>query len=157
MNNTLRHRRTVVLLMCGFALLAGTNACSSAGTSRPAPSAADVSKRLQEELIKAKPGSVIALPAVKFQFDRTLSLSVPKVTIRGEGINKTTLSFKGQTAGSAGMLVKADDFTIEDLAIEDAAGDALKIDGGTNITIRRVRVEWTSGPQTTNGPYGCTR
>src|SRR6185436_4401107 len=42
----------------------------------------------------------------------------------------------------------------EDLAIEDAAGDALKIDGGTNITIRRVRVEWTDGPKTTNGPYG---
>src|SRR6187549_2325208 len=119
MNNTLCHRRTVVLLMCGFALLAGTNACSSGGTQSTGPlAAADVSKRLQEELIKAKPGSVIALPAGKFQFDRTLSLSVPKVTIRGEGINKTTLSFKGQTAGSAGMLVKADDFTIEDLAIE---------------------------------------
>ena len=117
-------------------------------------SAADVEKRLQEDLIKAKPGSTIALPAGKFKFDRTLSLSVPKVTIKGQGENKTILSFSGQKAGSAGMLVKADGFTIEDLAIEDAAGDALKIDGGTDITIRRVRVEWTGGPQTTNGPYG---
>jgi parallel beta-helix repeat protein len=154
MNTHLRKAKNL-LLMCSFALLFIANACSSAETQQIGPlQPADVSKRLQEELIKAKPGAVIALPAGKFDFDRTLSLSVAKVTIRGQGIDKTTLSFKGQSAGSAGMLVKADDFTIEDLAVEDAAGDAIKIDGGTNITIRRVRVEWTGGPKTTNGPYG---
>ena len=114
----------------------------------------DVTAKLQEELIKAKPGAVIELPEGKFSFDKTLSLTVDKVTIRGKGMDKTVLSFSGQKAGSAGMLVKAGDFLIEDVGIEDAAGDALKIDGGTNITIRRVRVEWTGGPKTTNGPYG---
>ncbi|MEP7274544.1 MAG: parallel beta-helix domain-containing protein, partial [Acidobacteriota bacterium] len=156
MKDQLRQRKSLVVFICVSGLLFWTAACSAPGAGKqegPLPPA-DVSKRLQEELIKIKPGGVITLPAGKFQFDRTLSLSVPQVTIRGQGIGNTTLSFKGQTAGSAGMLVKADDFTIEDLAIEDAAGDALKIDGGTNITIRRVRVEWTGGPQTTNGPYG---
>lgn len=151
----MKERKSRTLLICAFGLLICAAACVPGDGNNSAPlSAADVSTRLQEELIKVKPGGVIALPAGKFQFDRTLSLSVGKVTIRGQGIDKTTLSFKGQTAGSAGMLVKADDFTIEDLAIEDAAGDALKIDGGTNVTMRRVRVEWTNGPQTTNGPYG---
>ena len=48
----------------------------------------------------------------------------------------------------------ASDFTIEDLAIEDTAGDALKITDGRNITVRRVRTEWTGGPSTENGAYG---
>jgi len=40
------------------------------------------------------------------------------------------------------------------VAFEDTAGDALKIEDSTNVTIRRVRVEWTGGPKQTNGPYG---
>lgn len=153
MNNL---KRSAAFIL-GFGLAVLISACAGSpgnGSQTSALPAAEVEKRLQEELIKARPGSVIALPAGKFKFDRTLSLSVPKVTIRGEGMDKTILTFSGQKAGSAGLLVKADDFAIEDIAIEDAAGDALKIDGGTNITIRRVRVEWTAGPQTTNGPYG---
>ena len=45
-------------------------------------------------------------------------------------------------------------FTIEDLAIEDTKGDALKVNEGSNIVIRRVRTEWTGGPNTKNGAYG---
>jgi parallel beta-helix repeat protein len=56
--------------------------------------------------------------------------------------------------GAEGLLVGADDFTIEDLAIEDTRGDALKINEGSNIVIRRVRAEWTNGPDEENGAYG---
>ncbi|MFN7999877.1 MAG: parallel beta-helix domain-containing protein [Acidobacteriota bacterium] len=145
----------IVLAVVSLALLAFAAACNSEpnGQSSTAP-VADFQKKLQEDLIKAKPGAVIELPEGKFSLDKTLSLKVDKVTIRGKGMDKTVLSFKGQTAGSAGMLVKANDFVIEDLALEDAAGDALKIEDGTNITIRRVRVEWTGGSKETNGPYG---
>ena len=48
----------------------------------------------------------------------------------------------------------ADDFVIEDLAIEDTIGDALKINESTNVIIRRVRTEWTNGPDPENGAYG---
>jgi parallel beta-helix repeat protein len=85
---------------------------------------------------------------------RSLSLKVDGVTVRGAGIDKTILSFKNQVSGAEGMLVTANDFTIEDLAIEDAKGDALKINEGKNIIIRRVRTEWTNGPATENGAYG---
>ncbi len=47
----------------------------------------------------------------------------------------------------------ASDFTIEDLVIEDTAGDALKVNEGRNIVIRRVRTEWTNGPDEKNGAY----
>lgn len=114
---------------------------------------ADIEKTFQEQLISAKPGSVIELPEGKFHFDRTLSLTVDNVTLRGKGMDKTILSFAGQKEGAQGLLVKANAFTIEDIGIEDPAGDALTIQGGSNIIVRRVRAEWTRGPNENNGPY----
>jgi parallel beta-helix repeat protein len=110
-------------------------------------------KHLQEKLIKANRGEVIALPAGKFHLDRTLSLTVNGVTIRGQGMDKTILTFAGQKEGASGLLVKANDFTAEDFAIEDTAGDGLTVEGADGVIIRRVRVEWTRGSNRANGPY----
>lgn len=107
--------------------------------------------RLMEQLIDAKPGDVIEIPEGTLNFSRGLSLTVDGVTIRGQGMDKTVLNFADQIAGAEGLLVTASDFTIEDLAIVDAKGDGLKINEGENITIRRVRAEWTGGPKTENG------
>jgi parallel beta-helix repeat protein len=120
--------------------------------SKPAPG--DFQKSLQERLINAKSGDVIDLPEGRFHLDRTLSLTANGVTIRGKGMDKTVLSFAGQKTGAQGVLIKANDFIIEDVGIEDTAGDALTIQDGSNITVRRVRVEWTRGPNSANGPYG---
>ncbi|MEE2566766.1 parallel beta-helix domain-containing protein [Hyphobacterium marinum] len=114
----------------------------------------DYAATLMEQLIDAQPGEVIEIPAGVFVFDRSLSLTVDGVTIRGAGMDETVLSFSGQTSGAEGLLVTASDFTIEDLAIEDTRGDALKVNEGDNIVIRRVRTEWTNGPDTENGAYG---
>jgi hypothetical protein len=121
------------------------------------PTQVNFQKELQEKLIKAKAGDVIEIPEGKFQLDRTLSLTADKVTVRGKGMDKTILSFAGQKEGAQGMLVKANDFTIEDLAIEDSAGDGLTMQGGNNITVRRVRVEWTRGPIAATAPMPSTR
>jgi len=109
---------------------------------------------LQLQLLDAKPGDVITIPEGIFPMTRSLSLTVDGVTIRGAGQDKTILSFKNQIAGAEGLLVTASDFTIENLAIEDAKGDGLKINEGKNIIIRGVRTEWTNGPATDNGAYG---
>ncbi|HTM23092.1 MAG TPA: parallel beta-helix domain-containing protein, partial [Kofleriaceae bacterium] len=83
-----------------------------------------------------------------------LSLDVAGVTVRGRGPDSTILSFAGQTDGAEGLLVTADDFVIEQIGVEDTAGDALKVEGTTNATFRHVRVEWTAGPRPENGSYG---
>ena len=108
----------------------------------------------QEQLINAKPGDIIDIPAGTHVFSRSLSLSVPGVTLRGKGMNSSILSFKGQAQGAEGLLVSANDFIIGDVAIEDTKGDALKINQSKNVTIRRVRTEWTNGAKTENGAYG---
>ena len=114
----------------------------------------DFEKSLQQRLLDAKPGEVIDIPAGKYALSRSLSLAANGVTIRGQGMDKTVLSFARQISGAEGMLVTGDDFTIEDLAIEDSKGDALKINGVRNSVIRRVRAEWTGGAKSSNGAYG---
>lgn len=130
------------------------SACSKDVSEEPGVSAAAFQKQLQEQLIMAKPGDVITIPAGVHRINRGLSLNVSGVTLRGEGMHESILSFKNQLQGAEGLLVNASDFTIEDLAIEDTAGDGLKINEGRNIIIRRVRTEWTIGPDEKNGAYG---
>jgi parallel beta-helix repeat protein len=144
-------RKQLALTMVAGSLLAG---CAKEAPVVQSKQDGDYQKQLMERLIDAKPGDVIEIPAGKFQFDRSLSLRASGVTLRGAGMDKTILSFKGQKSGAEGLLVNASDFTLENLAIEDSKGDGLKVIEGGNITVRGVRVEWTGGPRTTNGAYG---
>ena len=129
-------------------------ACSGGDRPEQPPAETEFQKQLQMQLIKAKPGDVITIPEGVHAINRGLSLNVSGVTLRGVGMDKSILSFRGQVQGAEGLLVNASDFTIEDLAIEDTPGDALKINEGRNIVIRRVRTEWTNGPDEQNGAYG---
>lgn len=108
----------------------------------------------QVALIEAEPGDVILFRAGTYDFTRELSLDVDNVTIRGEGMDDTILSFAEQVEGAQGVLITADDFTMEDIAVEDTRGDAVKIEGTDGVFLRNVRVEWTGGASSTNGAYG---
>lgn len=109
---------------------------------------------VQTAMIEVPVGGTIAFGAGTFRFTTDLSMDVDGVTIRGAGADETILSFAGQTSGAQGILITGNAFTIHDLAIEDTAGDSLKILGAKGVTIRDVRVEWTGGPKPTNGAYG---
>ncbi len=114
-----------------------------------------VLKEIQEKLINAKPGETIDLPEGKFSFTKGLSLEgVENVTLKGKGPDKTIFSFKNQTEGAQGLGVKANGCTLEGFALEDAKGDAVKVQDSKNITFRNMRVAWTEGPKSTNGAYG---
>ena len=139
------------LALAGCGAEPGKAASAGAGAAAGDPAFAAA---LREKLLDAKPGDVIEVPPGVHRFDRSLTLRADGVTLRGAGMDKSVLSFKGQKAGAEGLLVNASDFTIENLAIEDSKGDGLKVNEGENITIRSVRVEWTSGPSTDNGAYG---
>lgn len=141
-------------LLFTVALGAALAGCGKQDAAPQNTADASFEAKLQEQLLDAKPGSVIEIPAGHYSLKRGLSLRTDGVTIRGAGMDKTVLSFKGQVVGPEGLLVNASDFTIENLAIEDTKGDALKINQGKNITIHGVRIEWTDGPRTTNGAYG---
>ena len=146
-------RTAIVVIVLGL---------TAAGCGRQGPAeqagltAADIAfqKQLQEQFLDARPGTVIEIPPGRHALDRVLTLRANGVTIRGAGAGKSFLTFKNEISGPEGILVYGNDFTIENLSIEDTRGDGLKINDGENITIRGVRVAWTDGPKTTNGAYG---
>lgn len=152
-------RRTFALVVLLLPVLGG---CFRAVRVPATPAKAikiDPGPNAQEEaqtaLINASPGSVIEFGAGTFALTKGLSLRKDNVTIRGQGIDKTILSFKNQVEGKEGLSVGGrDGFTIEDLTVEDTKGDAIKVEGGTGVTFRRVRTRWTGGAKESNGAYG---
>lgn len=115
---------------------------------------ADAQERLQEALILAEPGDIVELGAGKFELTDGLSLDVDKVIVRGQGMDKSVLSFAGQLGAGEGFLVTSDDVVLRDFAIEDSKGDGIKSKGADRIVYHAVRVEWTGGPKASNGAYG---
>lgn len=115
----------------------------------------DFQKKLQTQLIMVDDGGTIDLEEGKFTIDGTLSMEGKKrVTIRGKGIGKTILSYKGQQSGAEGIRISnAEDITIEDLTIEDAKGDCIKTMDVKGITFRRVWAGWTGKMSEKNGSY----
>jgi parallel beta-helix repeat protein len=114
----------------------------------------NVQYELQSKLIDAMPGDVIELAEGHFQFHRQLDITTSHLTIRGAGSNKTVLSFKGQASGGAGLEATGDQLLLEGFAVEDTAGNAIKVLGADGVTFRDVRTEWTGPASSTNGAYG---
>ncbi len=123
-------------------------------TEPPSDTPKSFEKTLLEQLITASPGSTINIPEGRFTISRALSLKIDGVTIKGKGMDKSILSFAAQIQGSEGLIVTADNVTLQDFAIEDTSGDAVKVNECRDLIIRRVRVEWTNGPDVNNGAYG---
>ncbi len=109
---------------------------------------------IQEALILAEPGDIIRLSAGIFTLEDSLSLDVPGVQIEGEGMGQTILDFSNQLSGAQGLSVTSDNVTLQDFAIQNAKGDAIKVKSVTNIKFLRVKTEWTNGPSSENGAYG---
>lgn len=120
-------------------------------TFSPGP---DAQKQVLEELILAEPGAVFEFEEGVYEFTDGLSLSVDDVTIRGKGMDKTIFSFKNQEAGAEGLYITSNNVVLEDFAIEDTKGNASKSLKADNIVYRRIRAEWTNGPDEKNGAYG---
>jgi parallel beta-helix repeat protein len=143
-----------MLLAALLAFSLGARADSSIGTTIQLAPGPDLAYRLQTAAILAQPGTTIELPAGRFEFTDQLVIRVSHLTLRGQGMNQTVLSFKNQVNGGEGILVTGDAFTAEDFGIEDTPADGLKVASVNGLTVRRVRAEWTRGPNKANGSYG---
>ena len=115
---------------------------------------ADPYTEIQEALILANPGDVVHISEGFYKLEDSLSIDIDNLTLQGDGINKTILSFKDQMSGAQGLSVTSDGVTLQDFAVEDAKGDAIKVKGVHGISFIRVRTEWTNGPDELNGAYG---
>ncbi len=137
------------LKLCSIVLMACT------GLSLEVFSQKDFQKKYQSQMILAETGEVIELPEGTFTLTNTLSLEgKKKITIRGKGMDKTILSFKGQTDGAEGIRVSdCSDITLEGFTVQDAKGDGIKTMHVIGITFRNIKAEWTGVPGPENGGY----
>jgi len=138
-----------ILIVIIFTILAVVS-CNA-----PKKNASQIQKEIQERLINAKPGDTISFDEGFYEFKSSLSLDgIENITIKGKGAGKTILSFKGQTEGAEGFMVKANGITFEDLTVQDTKGDGIKVQNSKGVTFRRVNVRWTEGAKASNGGYG---
>ncbi|MGB2403862.1 MAG: parallel beta-helix domain-containing protein [Flavobacteriaceae bacterium] len=116
----------------------------------------DLEAEILEQFILAKDSSTIELPEGHFLFSQALSLdNKTHLTVKGQGMDKTVLSFKGQSSGAEGLkITNSRNITLVDFAIEDAAGDNLKISESDSVIMRRLRSAWTGEVSVENGAYG---
>ena len=107
------------------------------------------------KFLLAKDSTVIELDEGSFLLSQSLSIDgVKHVTIKGKGIDKTVLSFKDQTKGAEGIrITNSTNITIQDLTVEDAKGDNIKVMDTDGITIRNVQSSWTGKVSKENGAY----
>ncbi len=117
---------------------------------------ADFQKKIQRQLIMAEDGAIITIEAGTYTLSGSLSLEGKKrIIVRGAGMDKTVLSFKGQTDGAEGLRISnAENITLENLTVQDAKGDAVKTMNVNGITFKNIKTEWTGEPKATNGAYG---
>ena len=149
MKNSIKYLQQFKLIF--FSFLLSFNCFGAITIVNPS---ADPYSDIQEALILAEPGDIVRLTAGFYELEDSLSIDVENIRLEGEGIDKTVLSFKNQKSGAQGLSVTSDNVVLQDFAIEDAKGDAIKVKGVDGISFIRVRTEWTGGVSSDNGAYG---
>lgn len=140
------------LIVCGGAW--AEEPPTTGGKTYVIPPSTNGQYQLQELIINALPGDTIQLEAGLYEFQNQIDVAVDNITIRGRGSDKTILSFKKQASGGQGIEATGNNLLIENLAVEDTTGNAIKVVGARNVTFRDVRTEWTGPPSMSNGAYG---
>jgi parallel beta-helix repeat protein len=112
-------------------------------------------RSLQTQFIAVADNDTIVLPAGNFMFTKSLTMDGKSgIVIKGQGMDKTVLSFKNQTEGAQGLMItNGKNITLVDFTVEDAKGDNIKVSDTRGITFRRVRSSWSGGPSNANGAY----
>ena len=130
--------------------------CSKMPEYNPERHYKSIEKSLSAQLMLAGDSSVIELPEGHFAFKNSLILEGKNnIAIRGKGPDKTILSFKPQESGAEGLRVaNCTNILLENFAIEDAAGDNIKVTDTDGITFRNIKSAWTGAVKEQNGAYG---
>ncbi len=139
------------IVAIGAMLLASTSAYAAIHTVEAGP---DAQERLQTALIEAEPGDTVQIGAGRFELTDGLSLDVDNVSVRGAGPDESILDFTNQVGSGEGLMVTSDDVVLHGFAIENTRGDGIKSKEANRIVYDNLRVEWTNGPDPTNGAYG---
>lgn len=116
----------------------------------------NIEKELQTQLILVESGGIIRIPKGTSEIKGTLSIEGKEdITIIGEGMNHSILSFINQEEGAEGLkITNCKNITLKDFSVQNSKGDGIKSQDTDKIYFYNVKTEWTNGPKPTNGSYG---
>ncbi|MBY5994178.1 parallel beta-helix domain-containing protein [Ferrimonas balearica] len=118
---------------------------------------------ITEAFINAQSGDVIVLPEGTFMLDRTLlfdgdadgdGVFAKNVTIMGYGQDATVLDFSQADSGDGIFVQNAVNITIQDLSVNEAKNNGIKLKNSNGIILRRLATVWEGDLDEDNGAYG---
>jgi len=130
------------------------NSCSNATTTHCVKVRGGDEAALQEAVNSAEPSTTIVLGKGVFELDNQVTIRQSGIHLIGQGIGETTLSFATATTQINGVDAVGDDFLIQDLTVQDAPKDGIRVESSIGVVFRRIRAAWTEPFQTSNGAYG---
>ena len=143
-------KRIVAAVFAGLALILGTAEAKTykieAGQEAEAAIAA--------AFTQARAGDTIRFRRGTFDISRPLSLATDGVTIRGDGADRTILSFADQVSGEASVSISGDRTTVRGLTVQDARGDAIVATEAHGSTFQDLRIAWSGPVRASNGQRG---
>ena len=113
-------------------------------------------KDFQTQLILVETGGIIQIPSGEFEIKGTLSIEGKNnITIEGNDMNNSILSFINQEDGAEGLrVINCKNITLKNFTVQNTKGDGIKAQDTDRIYFYNVKTEWTNGPKPTNGSYG---
>lgn len=120
----------------------------------PAADADATHDAVQTALGDAQPGDVICFQPGTYALHDEVTLATPNVELRGSRAGRAIFDFSGQRSGANGVAVAADGFLMQHLTVKNSAGQGIRIQKSTGVTLRDVEVTWDAGPMMGNGGYG---
>ena len=146
-------------------LVAALAACGSDANDFPTNSCADVTGTcvqidggdvagLQTIVNTLSPNTTIVLGKGTFAMTNSLTIRAAGVHLIGQGIDATTLDYATTAAQVNGVDVQGDDFLVQDLTVQDAPKDGIRVEASDGVVFRRIRATWTTPSDSTNGAYG---
>ncbi|MFC3880263.1 parallel beta-helix domain-containing protein [Algoriphagus namhaensis] len=147
----------IIPALAGLQFMASCNSSSNEQTfdssNLPRASEAEV-EQIIEAFIMAEDGATIEIPGGFYAFNTQLIIdNKSNITIKGQGMEQTVLSFRNLKAGGEGIKIVGNNIILEDLSVEDAPGDGVKAQHTDGITFRNINVTWTNGDKSKNGTY----
>ncbi|WP_394204098.1 parallel beta-helix domain-containing protein [Shewanella waksmanii] len=119
--------------------------------------------RIQEALINAQSNDVIVLPKGNFKIESTLLFDgdvdgdgayAKNITIMGYGMNETVLDFSESITGDGIFVQNAINVIIQDLSVNEAKNNGIKLKNTNGIILRRLATVWEGELDEGNGAYG---
>ncbi|MCG9757073.1 right-handed parallel beta-helix repeat-containing protein [Shewanella insulae] len=123
----------------------------------------NLTTRIQEALINAQSNDVIVLPKGHFKIASTLLFDgdvdgdgayAKNITIMGHGMEETVLDFSESITGDGIFVQNAVNITIQDLSVNEAKNNGIKLKNTNGIILRRLATVWEGALDEDNGAYG---